>query len=177
VLVRRRTFLALVGPLPLLLVTVWRPGWFCAGAAVSLAGALLRVWAAGCLVKDEALCDGGPYALVRNPLYLGSLLALVGYCIMSGQWWTPLVWVPLFALSYVPTIASEERALAERFGEAYGRYAARAPALFPGLCRAAPAQPVKFSLRQSLGRNREYQALLGTLAMVGLFAAVGLLRQ
>jgi len=171
-LIKRRTFFALVGPLPLLLVANGGPLWFLAGAVISLAGALIRVWAAGCIMKNEKLCESGPFALVRNPLYLGSLLVLVGYCIMSGRWWTPLVWLPLFAAFYVPTIVAEERNLSKLFGKDYDRYRQNVPPLFPRPCRRADIQGTPFSLRHSLVKNREYQGLLGTLAMIGLFAVV-----
>lgn len=174
-LIKRRTFFALVGPLPLLLIADAGPSWFLAGAVISLAGALIRVWAAGYIMKNEMLCVTGPYAFVRNPLYLGSLLVLVGYCIMSGRWWTPLVWLPLFAAFYVPTIAAEERNLAEVFGKDYERYRRNIPPLFPRLRRPKDTQAVPFSLRHSLAKNREYQGLLGTLAMLGLFAVVNFL--
>ena len=170
-LMRRRTFFALAGPLPLLLIAIPKPSWFAAGALFSLIGALIRVWAAGSIVKDQRLCDGGPYAFVRNPLYLGTLLALVGYCVMSGRWWTPLVWLPLFALFYVPTIAREEQDLSRKFGARYEEYQRRAPPLFPGLRRGKCEEPIPFSLRHALVKNREYQGLLGTLGMIVLFAA------
>ena len=44
-----------------------------AGIPVSLLGLALRAWAAGHLEKDSTLTDSGPYAWVRNPLYLGTL--------------------------------------------------------------------------------------------------------
>lgn len=176
-MVRRRTLFALVGPLPLLFVASAWPSWLVAGGVVSLTGALMRVWAAGCIVKDEVLCDGGPYAFVRNPLYLGTLLALVGYCVMSGRWWTPLVWIPLFALFYVPTIAREEAALYAKFGQAYERYRRAVPPLLALRRHAAEAEAVGFSLRHSLVHNREYQGLVGTLLMIGLFVAVSVLRR
>ena len=48
------------------------------GAPISIAGLLLRGWAAGHLAKNESLAVSGPYALTRNPLYLGTLLVALG---------------------------------------------------------------------------------------------------
>src|SRR5512138_487723 len=42
------------------------------GGAIAVAGALLRVWAAGHIEKGKVLTQGGPYGFTRNPLYLGS---------------------------------------------------------------------------------------------------------
>jgi protein-S-isoprenylcysteine O-methyltransferase Ste14 len=55
------------------------------GVPVSIAGLLLRGWAAGHLAKNENLATGGPYAYVRNPLYLGTLLVAAGLVIASAR--------------------------------------------------------------------------------------------
>ena len=51
------------------------PGRLAVGAAVALAGILLRAASAGHLAKNQSLAVSGPYARTRNPLYLGSALA------------------------------------------------------------------------------------------------------
>ncbi len=53
------------------------------GLPVAVLGLLLRAWAAGHLAKNEQLAQGGPYAHVRNPLYLGTLLVAAGLAIAS----------------------------------------------------------------------------------------------
>src|SRR5262245_16015001 len=65
---------------------VWgRPhpvGW-AVGLIVSGLGIAMRSWAAGYLIKSKALITGGPYAYVRNPLYLGRVLIGTGMCIAA----------------------------------------------------------------------------------------------
>lgn len=56
------------------------------GAAIMLAGLLLRAWSAGYLAKNQRLATGGPYSYTRNPLYLGS--AVMG---LGGRGGRPLV--------------------------------------------------------------------------------------
>ncbi|MEP6960842.1 MAG: isoprenylcysteine carboxylmethyltransferase family protein, partial [Acidobacteriota bacterium] len=48
------------------------------GLALALAGLLLRAWAAGHLEKNQALAESGPFAYVRNPLYIGTLITAAG---------------------------------------------------------------------------------------------------
>src|ERR1700736_4031230 len=52
---------------------------------ISVAGLLLRGWAAGHLAKNQSLAVSGPYAFTRNPLYLGTLLVALGLVISSRQ--------------------------------------------------------------------------------------------
>src|SRR5436190_1919456 len=56
--------------------------WF-VGLVFAAAGEAVRCWAAGYLIKSKALITGGPYAYVRNPLYLGRLLIGTGICVAS----------------------------------------------------------------------------------------------
>ena len=53
------------------------------GIPVSLCGLALRAWAAGCLAKNAQLAQSGPYAWVRNPLYVGTLLVAAGLVLAS----------------------------------------------------------------------------------------------
>src|SRR5690242_4328919 len=52
------------------------PQW--PGIGLCFAGATLRFWASGYLRKDSRPAVGGPYAWVRNPLYLGTYLMALG---------------------------------------------------------------------------------------------------
>jgi protein-S-isoprenylcysteine O-methyltransferase Ste14 len=51
-----------------------RPSMFWAGVALFALGSALRWWAAGTLHKDQEVTTGGPYAVARHPLYVGSFL-------------------------------------------------------------------------------------------------------
>jgi protein-S-isoprenylcysteine O-methyltransferase Ste14 len=79
-------------------------------------------------MKPEAatsLVVAGIYKLTRNPMYLGLLLALLGWAIYVSNALS-FVWLPAFML-YMNRfqIAPEERALAARFGPAFDDYKAR----------------------------------------------------
>ena len=100
-------------------------------------GALLRGWGAGHLVKNDVLTTTGPYAHVRHPLYLGTILIGTGFAIAIGGVWTLLIlaglW-PWFALVYFPRKERVESERLERlYGEQFSRYRAAVPALWPCL--------------------------------------------
>ena len=101
------------------------------------AGAALRGWGAGHLVKNDALTTTGPYAHLRHPLYLGTLLVATGFGLLFGGIWTlavlAAVW-PWFVFHYFPRKDRIECArLDALYGEAFVSYRAAVPALWPRL--------------------------------------------
>lgn len=121
----------------------------------------LRIWAAGHLQKDTTLTTGGPYRWIRNPLYLGSFLLAIGFCLVAGSIWVWILVAAYFVLCYVPVIRYEEGVLAEKFPEDYSAYAEAVPGLYPGW-KGYEKSSSKFSLRQVI-KNKEYNAVLGIL--------------
>ena len=135
---------------------------------LSLCGELIRVWAAGTIHKDDTIAEVGPYGLVRNPLYLGSLLIAVGVSVMSGI--GPIAWVVillLFLLFHIAAILYEEQFLRQKFGAPYEEYLSRVPRLIPiPLKLSKSAGSTVFSWDQ-VKYNRE-----PTTAAITLFTAV-----
>jgi methanethiol S-methyltransferase len=70
-------------------------------------------------VDAVGLQIGGPYRLVRHPLYLGWLLTVFGTPRMTGD---RLVFAAMTSGYLVVAIPWEERALARSFGDGYARY-------------------------------------------------------
>jgi hypothetical protein len=117
--------------------------------------------------KNESLATSGPYAYTRNPLYLGSLLMGVGFAVAARSWWVGVALVVMFFAIYVPVIHDEEAFLRRTFPE-FEEYARRVPRMLPGLT-LAPSSSGEASAGFSLDlylKHREYNALLGALAMV-----------
>jgi protein-S-isoprenylcysteine O-methyltransferase Ste14 len=131
-----------------------------AGLPVSILGLILRGWAAGHLAKNECLATSGPYAYVRNPLYIGTLLVAAGLVIAAKRWLLAGLFAAVFLLVYLPVIELEEQHLSALFPEFAG-YATRVPMLCPCL-KAGPGSE-RFRWRLYM-RNQEYQALAGFLA-------------
>jgi len=113
-----------------------------AGLALAATGVALHLrarralgpfWSGPITVRaGHAVVTGGPYALVRHPLYLAILLLAAGSALAH-----PSLAVACGAAGLAAGIAYkipvEERALRATCGDAYARYAAEVPALFPRL--------------------------------------------
>ncbi|KSW20390.1 isoprenylcysteine carboxylmethyltransferase family protein [Cellulomonas sp. B6] len=74
----------------------------------------------------SALVTDGANRLTRNPMYVGMLLGLVAHAVARRSAVAALP-AAAFVAALHPQIAAEERALGERFGEAYARYRATTP--------------------------------------------------
>jgi protein-S-isoprenylcysteine O-methyltransferase Ste14 len=142
-----------------------RPTWrFLAfGAVFIVPGLLIRALASGHVRKNEALATSGPYAYTRNPLYFGSLLIGIGFAVASRSWWVGLVLVVMFFAIYIPVIRGEEKFLREKFPE-FAEYSRRVPRILPRSRPASARQLNAFSFDLYM-KHREWNALLGTLAM------------
>ncbi len=136
------------------------PESLAAGLTVSVLGLLLRGWAAGHLAKNERLATSGPYAHMRNPLYVGTLTVAAGLAIASRSWPLGALFAAVFALVYLPVIELEEQHLRKLFSQ-YSAYADRVPMLVPRLNPAGEQHPFEWRLYR---KNEEYQAALGFLA-------------
>jgi protein-S-isoprenylcysteine O-methyltransferase Ste14 len=117
--------------------------WSAVGAALTLVGLLFTVWARVYLGRnwsgmfatikaDHELITGGPYGLVRHPIYSGLMLAFVGTALAIGQWSGVLATV-LALIAFLHRMTVEERFMRQQFGAAYDDYAKRVPAFVPGL--------------------------------------------
>lgn len=139
-----------------------------AGAIVVAIGVAVRSWAAGHLRRDAVLTVSGPYAHLRHPLYLGTLIILIGFAVAGSSLWLAAVLAAYFLLLFLPTIRQEER---DRYaGGRYAAYAAQVPALWPRLRPArleaeTGAAPASFDFALYL-RNREWRGALGCAAIL-----------
>lgn len=147
-----------------------KPTWLsiAIGSVIAASGIAIRAAAAGHVKKNRELTTTGPYAYTRNPLYLGSFIIAIGFGIASRNWWVAFVIAVLFLAIYLPVIRSEEIFLRAEFA-GFNEYCARVPRLIPKM-RASGAAKGTFSKELYL-RHREYNALIGALAMMAALAA------
>lgn len=145
------------------------------GIVVCFLGASLRYWASGFLRKDSRPAVGGPYARVRNPLYLGTYLMAVGTAWAVGNWFLLGAISVLFAVIYHYIILDEEVKLTTLFGAPYEQYRAIVPRFWPTV-RGAPREllsqinpdPNALSFDSALARkNKAYEAYATFAALIG----------
>jgi protein-S-isoprenylcysteine O-methyltransferase Ste14 len=109
----------------------------------------------------KTLNTTGMYSIVRNPLYLGNFLMVLGVVIFLRVWWIPLIYVLLFALYYERIIFAEEMFLRRKFGKEYMNWAAKTPVFLPRL-RLWKTPAVPFSWRKVF--RREYHGVIAVVA-------------
>ena len=127
-----------------------------------LAGLLLRAWAAGCAgghtrratIEAPRLATGGPFAYVRNPIYLASIILGLGMVGLLGDPWMLALYIAVFVFLYTAIVPAEERFLRGQFGDAYARYCAHVPRLLPRLRPWPDAEPCPFDRAATVGDAR-----------------------
>ena len=166
-------------PLAVIVLVLARPSLrsIMAGAMIGAVGLWVRASAAGHLHKQHVLTVTGPYAFTRNPLYLGSLLLIVGAAVASYSWWSAVILFVYFAVFYSFVMRREERELYAHHGEAFQEYVQRVPLFFPRLTPAKipSGHSGEFSFAQ-YKRNREYRAAIGFLLLLLVFVGIWRLR-
>ena len=73
----------------------------------------------------NAIIEGGPYRLSRNPLYVGLLALYLGLALLAPTFWGLVLFPAAVLLILWGAIRPEERYLHERFGAAYDDYTRR----------------------------------------------------
>lgn len=154
------------------------PHW--PGIALCFVGATIRYWASGYLRKDSRPAVGGPYAWVRNPLYLGTYLMALGTALAIEAWALLGVMTVLFAAIYHYIILDEETKLQRIFGEPYAKYCALVPRFFPRPWRASKTALMEVNpetahhgfSRELASKNKAMEAYWSFIGLIGFVALV-----
>ena len=108
------------------------------GFAIAISGELMRFWGVSWAGSETRTTGGvggtylvisGPFAFVRNPLYVGNILLYTGIGIMSWSLfpYLQIAAILFFAVQYHFIVLEEEKFLKEKFGEAYKKYFKNVP--------------------------------------------------
>jgi protein-S-isoprenylcysteine O-methyltransferase Ste14 len=81
------------------------------------------------LFAGHRLITGGPYAIVRHPMYSGLILAACGSLLLYQT--RTGAFLVVYALSVIRRARREEEVLAKTFGAEWEEYRRRVPMLFP----------------------------------------------
>ncbi|MDR3608294.1 MAG: isoprenylcysteine carboxylmethyltransferase family protein [Oligoflexia bacterium] len=144
------------------------------GIILCFLGATLRFWASGYLRKDSRPAVGGPYAWVRNPLYLGTYLMALGTAWAIQNYVLLAVITVLFAAIYHFIILDEETKLTRIFGEPYAIYRSAVPRFFPR------PWPAKHSMLEKVNPEADhwrfsYEIAVKNKAMEAYYSFAGLI--
>jgi protein-S-isoprenylcysteine O-methyltransferase Ste14 len=111
-------------------ILAWASCWWCLRAV----GALGKQWTFQArVIEGHELVTAGPYAIVRNPIYLGMFGLMVATGLVLATWWAQVAAIAVFLIGNWIRIHQEEKLLRQLFGAKFQEYAQRVPAFLPGL--------------------------------------------
>jgi protein-S-isoprenylcysteine O-methyltransferase Ste14 len=152
-LFERRTLVPIPLAAPLLLLRIGETApsgaLIASGAAIVAAGEIVRLWAVhhiGVISRTRSdrlgpLVATGPFALVRNPLYLGNIALWVGFAVLARMLWMAPVIVVVLGFEYHAIVRWEEELLESRLGDGYRAYAAQVPRWLPRVTAVPSGAP------------------------------------
>jgi protein-S-isoprenylcysteine O-methyltransferase Ste14 len=92
--------------------------------------------------KEGFLVTSGPYRWVRHPLYSVTLFTMIGFTLLSANWFIGAMTLVMFSILAVRT-TTEEAKLIERYGDEYRAYMQRTgrfvPRMLPAVSTPAPS--------------------------------------
>jgi protein-S-isoprenylcysteine O-methyltransferase Ste14 len=150
------------------------------GIPIAIAGELVRCWAVGYSgvttrgdhVEAPQLVTAGPYAHVRNPLYVGNFITAVGFAIAytgKNRFATQLALIggslATMAAVYATIVPHEEQFLRSQFGEAFDAYCDAVPPVLP---RKTPAPGGQGTWKPNVIRDAESRTFATFAAMLGV---------
>jgi protein-S-isoprenylcysteine O-methyltransferase Ste14 len=154
-----------------------------AGLCLVLTGLGVRVLAAGFAgrhtrsseIEGSKLATAGPYAHVRNPIYLGSVVLGFGMVLLIGDRRLLVPCALTFLALYFGLIPAEEEFLGQKFQQEYETYRRHVPRLLPQLKAWAPAGAVKVRFDQAAAYG-EWRLSLILAVILGVFRVIAALR-
>ena len=135
--------------------------------AVRYAGGITRSRKVGA----PSLCTSGPYAHIRNPLYLGNMVIYMGVTFIAGgvfMWgFLGMVFI-YFTIQYVMIISLEEETLSDLFGAEYDQYKINVPRFIPRITPwKSPANRIPASITKTMTtEKRTLQNILLLLSLI-----------
>ncbi len=154
------------GSIPILIISSqMTDATFRWGVILLIIGELIRFWALGYMErKGEKLAMSGPYAFVRNPLYVGNFFLGLGVAVIVWNWVIGIIFLVGFLGIYTGTILGEEKHLREMFGKTYDDYCKNVPSFLPRLTPYRAPEKDSFQWGRII-KHHEYITVLGIILM------------
>ena len=145
------------------------------GLALILLGQIIRVSARGYKAENSqdsrALIQGGPYQVVRNPMYLGIFLIGLGVVLVAFKWWAAVIFIIVFIIRYILLIYKEEKKLLLMFPDTYLEYCREVPRIFPSLPRMIELDIIEYLPLKIIWFKKEIGSVFSLLLLVLLVAS------
>jgi len=136
------------------------------GIVLLVLGELVRFWALGFVEKKgKKLAMNGPYAFVRNPLYVGNFFLGLGVAVIVWNWVILVLFLVGFLGIYTGTIRGEEKHLREMFGKPYEDYCKNVSSFFPRWTPYTAPEKESF-LWSRIIKHHEYITVAGIFLML-----------
>ena len=157
------------------------------GFVVALLGELIRFWGVSWAGSETRTTGGvggtfliisGPFAYVRNPLYVGNILMYLGLGIMSFALfpYLQIVAILFFLFQYYFIVNEEEKYLREKFKDDYTDYCKKVPTFFPRLFPYKNSKVVQPPYNPKAGFRSETRSLQAFLGISLLLIILWLIR-
>lgn len=140
------------------------------GFLIVIIGEAIRLWGVSWVGSETRttghyggtfLIISGPYAFLRNPLYLGNILIYTGAGVMSFALFPYLQIAGLifFSIQYHFIIKDEEKYLLKNYGKQYEDYTANVPRIIPRITRYKNENVIQPDFKLKAGIKSERRTL------------------
>ena len=140
------------------------------GFVIAVGGELIRLWGVSWAGSETRTTGGvggtylvirGPFAHVRNPLYVGNILMYLGLGIMSMSLfpYLQIVAILFFIIQYQFIVKEEEGFLIKKFGNDYQKYLQNVPRFFPRVTKYIDTSVPQPNYSLSAGLKSETRTL------------------
>ncbi len=111
--------------------------------AVAVLSLLLFWWSVATMGKnwavvaqtrgDHQLVQTGPFAFIRNPIYVAICGMMIATAMALGHAWNLIVAIPVYVVGTMMRVGLEEKLLGDTFGAAYAAYRRRVKRFIPAI--------------------------------------------
>ena len=113
----------------------------------------------------------GPFGVVRNPLYFGYFLMVLGILIFSGVIWFSILGIAFFIFQFYHIVKYEEEILREKFGDEYKMYTESVPSWIPLRVPQSSDFPMPKSIWPAIQKEKKVFGLMGVIIFILILLA------
>jgi len=146
------------------------------GTLFVLSGEFIRIMSVGysgaiersSQIMANSLVTAGPYAHVRNPIYIGNYFWGLGFVFVFNVWmpYTIALYTLGFAIQYWFIVREEENYLEKKFGQQYLSYKSKVHFFVPRIPAYKNKSSHKFNLKEALQSEKDTFKVIGAVYLI-----------